>query len=172
MAWILTGVVACLAAYAFAVKPAMERIQTLNRVIPEKQRQLQQLRIKCAQYTSLTQQLEAIRDNVAAARQKDFSFPAFIESLVEQHHLREKLVKITRQDAPHDADHLATAVQVRLKGMTLQELVNLLAALKAAPVPAGIKTIHITTSPADVGLLDSTVEITHLKSIGTETTGA
>ena len=60
----LTVAVALWALYALAIRPACDRIRVLERVVPERQAQLQDLQAKIAQYT-------ALRDEFAQARDAD-----------------------------------------------------------------------------------------------------
>jgi len=164
----LTAFLACGVVYAFAVKPALERIQTLNRVIPEKQMQLQQLRVKCRQYVELQKKLSRMQNNTSPREQQNFKLLPFIESLIKKSYLPEKVVKIKQYSAQLDADHYETVAQIRLEKMRLDELVDLLSRLRQSPVPVKIKTLQIKINASDPGLLDSVVEIHNLKPTGIE----
>ncbi|MCL5279392.1 MAG: type II secretion system protein GspM [Planctomycetes bacterium] len=70
--------------YALAVRPACDRIHTLQRILPEKQAQLRQLQAQSAQYAMLRSELARQQTEVAPPG-PDFQLLPFLETLVEQH---------------------------------------------------------------------------------------
>lgn len=151
------------ALFAAVVKPAAQRIQTLNRVIPEKQTQLMELRAKTSQYLMLHSRLEALQTTMSS-RDRDFKLLTFLESLIAECGLPEKAVKMRQYATQPDSEHYETIVELTLEGLTLEQLVGLLSRVDSNQLPAGVRNLHITKNPTGTGLLDSVVEIhnTHL----------
>ena len=146
------------ALFAAVVKPAAQRIQTLNRVIPEKQTQLMELRAKTSEYIMLHSRLEALQATMDS-RDRDFKLLTFLESLIAECGLPEKAVKMRQYATKPDSEHYET-----IEGLTLEQLVGLLSRVDSNQLPAGVRNLHITKNPTGTGLLDSVVEIrkTHL----------
>jgi len=70
--------------FAFAVKPDIERTETLRRVISEKEDELQKLRAKSSEYIFLRNSLDNLHAKVAS-QEKGFELLPFLESLIREH---------------------------------------------------------------------------------------
>jgi type II secretory pathway component PulM len=156
-AWIL---------YAFAVKPAIVRVETLKRVLPEKQRELKQLRAKSGEYIKLRKTLADAHLRMAS-QDPGFELLPFLESLVGQHALAENLVSMKPHTLQVDNDYSETIVEMRLQNVPLSLLIEFLSKVESSDVLARTKTLHIQRHVTDDGLLDSTIEIHNAKPIQT-----
>jgi type II secretory pathway component PulM len=150
------GLIVALAAwasYALAVKPACERIRTLQRIIPEKRAQLRQLQAQSAQYALLRNEL-ARQQTEATAPGPDFQLLPFLETLVEQHKLRKHVVTMESEPARG-----AETVAIELRDISLKQLIDFLIAVQTSESAIRVGSLHIRKNANNEALLDSTVGI-------------
>jgi len=144
--------------FTFAVKPAIERTETLRRVISEKQDELQKLRAGSSEYIFLRDSLDNLRTKVAS-QEKGFELLPFLESLIREHGLAKKVATMKQQVLQLGPSHSETIVEVRLENLTLKQLVDFLRKVESSEVLARIKSLYIKKNLANTDLLDLVVEI-------------
>jgi hypothetical protein len=148
---------ACLL-FAFAVKPAMARTKTLRRVISEKQDELEKLRATSKEYIFLRDRLENVRAKVAS-QDKGFELLPFTESLIREHGLAKKVATMNQQVLDLGQNHSETIVEVKLKNLTLKQLVDFLRKAESSQALLKIKSLYIKKNPTNTEMLDSVIEI-------------
>jgi hypothetical protein len=146
------------AVFAIAVSPALERMRTLNRVIPDKQNQLYQLAESSSQYIELRDSLDKLHTDIDS-QPSDFKLLPYLESLVKQCGLSERVETMTQQVAQIDGDYYETVVEIKLQQLSLRQLIDLLTKAEASDAVVATKSLYITKSPTNKDLLDSIVEI-------------
>ena len=159
------GVVVLTAAWAFfalGVTPALERMETLKRVIPEKQNELDQLRIKAGEYASLREDLEDLRAKITS-QEKTFELLPFIESLVEQCGLSQNVKTIKQVAAQPETDVQEIVVEIEMENVTLRQLCEFFEKIQSPNILASIKRFTINKNPTNPDLLDSQIEVRNLK---------
>ena len=144
--------------FMFAVKPAIERTETLRRVISEKQDELQKLRAGSSEYIFLRDSLDNLRTKVAS-QEKGFELLPFLESLIREHGLAKKVATMKQQVLQLGPSHSETIVEVRLENLTLKQLVDFLRKVESSEVLARTKSLYIKKNLTNTDLLDSVVEI-------------
>lgn len=145
--------------FRFGVKPTLARIETLDRVIPEKQRELTELRTKSKQYIVLHESLNDLRKHVASQDQALELLP-FLESLTQECGLTKNATAMDRNVLQLDQDYQKTIVEIRLQNVTLGQLVDFLSRIEGSSrVLAKTKSLHIQRNPTNADLLDSVVGI-------------
>ncbi|MBN1361754.1 MAG: type II secretion system protein M [Sedimentisphaerales bacterium] len=152
------AIIAVWALYGFAIKPTQERIRTLERIIPDKQTELAQLRDKSAEYLTLRREFEDIQRRIAD-QDPTFELLSFLESLIARHRLDAHLGGMKGDPAPAQPGYAETSVTIELKGVSLAQLVRFLAAVESAEVVARVDTLHIRKDPNNSALLASTIQI-------------
>jgi len=150
------------ALFTFAVKPAIERIETLNRIVPEKQEELLKLRARSNEYILLRDNLDNLRTKMAS-QEKGFELLPFLESLIRELGLAKKVATMKQRVSELGPSYYETIVEIRLENLTFRQLVDFLWKVESSKVLAKIKTIYIKKNPADTDLLDSVVEIHNAK---------
>lgn len=148
--------------FAFAIKPALERINTLNRVIAQKHDELVKLRAASKEYVFLRDNLEDLRTKITS-QQKSFELLPFLESLVHQSMLEGNLVTMKQRVLPLEPDYSETIVEIELENLTLGRLVDFLYKVESSDVLARTKMLHIRKNRTNKDLLDSVVEIHNAK---------
>jgi type II secretory pathway component PulM len=158
----LTVAVAAWAWYALAVKPARDRIRTLQRTIPEKQAQLQELQARSAQYAALRNDLTRLRATMAS-QEPDFQLPPFLETKIERHQLARHVVKMEPDTLQLQADFSEVVVTLELRGVSLQQLIDFLSDLETSESVVRVGRLHLRKDPNNEALLDSTVAVSSPK---------
>jgi type II secretory pathway component PulM len=144
--------------FTVAVKPALARIETLDRVIPENQQELEKVRAISEKYILLSSRLDNLHTNIASQKETIELLP-FLESLIDECGLARNLETMKRDVLQIDSNYSETIVEVRLESLSLGELVDFLHKVKSSQVRARIKSIYIKRNMANKNLIDSVVEI-------------
>ena len=163
--WLAAGLVAFIviwAIFSFGVSPALERIETLNRVIPEKLSELELLRAKAAEFVALRGSIEGLRAKIASQEQT-FELLPFVDSLVQECGLAQNVVTMKPQTSQFGSNYRETVVEIKMEGLTLRQLFDFLLKLQSSKVLANTKRLYIEKNLTNTDLLDSTVEIRNLK---------
>jgi len=154
----LTAGISVLSLYAVVVRPTCQRIQTLERLIPEKQSELHTLEAKSVEYISLCKGFEDFRAK-AAAQDPNFELAPYLETLLKKHGLDRNVVHMAPDILQLQPDYSETVVKIELDGVSLKQLVDFLKEIETAKVCAQIGSWHISKNPTSDSLVDSTVEI-------------
>jgi type II secretory pathway component PulM len=154
----LTVALGAWALYALALRPASDRIRTLQRVIPEQQAQLRELQTKSAQYTDLRQELAQARAKMAV-QEPGFQIMPFLESMIDQHKLARHVVTMNPDTLQPQTDYSETVVTIELHEISLKQLIDFLTAVETANTIVRVGSLHIHKDPKNEALLDSTVGI-------------
>jgi hypothetical protein len=163
--WLVVGLIVLAAVwvlFVFGIRPAAERIETLNRVIPEKQKELGVIREKSAQYLTLLAGLDDYKRK-ASSEEKGFELLPFLESLNEQLHLAQKVTAMKQEVLPIDSNYYQIIVETELQNLTFQQLIELLLKIKSSPHHLQIKSLYAKKNTANPNLLDSVIQISTLE---------
>ena len=118
--WLLVGfaiLVASWLSFVFAVRPAIERTETLKRVIPEKQAVLQQLRIKSTQYLAMQDTLHNLKKQTVF-EEKGFELIPFLESMFKDSGLIKKITMMKQDVLKHGFRLFAPKVQAAVQNVS------------------------------------------------------
>ncbi len=154
----LVAVLAVWALYALALKPTRERIRTLQRILPEKQAQVQDLQAKSAEYRALQEGFEQLQTKFAA-QNPDFQLLPFLEKMIERYKLAGHVVTMQRDIVQPRPDYSEVVVTIELREVSLRQLTDLLTAVESSDAIVQVGTLEIRKSRANDMLLDSTVGI-------------
>jgi type II secretory pathway component PulM len=163
--WFVIGLIVLVAAWAlfvFGISPAAERIETLNRVIPEKQRELGELRTKSAQYLALRAGLDDYKRK-AASEEKGFELLPFLESLNDQLHLAEKVAAMKQEILQVDSSYCEIIVETELENLTFKQLMEFLLKIKSSTHHLQIKSLYTKKNTANPNSLDTVIQISTLE---------
>ena len=148
--------VSCL--YAVVIRPTGQRIQTLERVIPEKQSELHSLEAKSVEYTTLCKGFEDFQAK-AAAQDPNFQLLPYLETLLGKYGLTKNVVSMGPAALQLPGDYSETVVQIELDGVAMKPLVGFLKEIETSNACTQIGSLHIRKNATDEVLLDSTIEI-------------
>jgi len=158
----LAVVVGAWALFALGIRPATERIETLNRVIPEKQMMLEELRKKSAEYLALRASLGGYKRK-AASVERGFELLAFLESMTTKLHLAKKVAKMKQKVSQLDANYCETTVEIELESLTLKQLVEFLIKTKSSDHLLRIKSLFAKKDTTNPNLIDTVIQISTLR---------
>jgi hypothetical protein len=148
--------------FVFMAKPAIERVETLNRVIPEKQNELEILRAKTEEYVALRNGLVDLHTKIAS-QEKTFELLPFLESLIRKGGLTKKVAKMKQQVSQLEPNHSKTIVEIELQNLTLSQLVNFLWQVESSKVLATTQNLYIKKNLANPDMLDSLIEVHNIR---------
>jgi len=154
----LAAVIAVWALYAVAIKPTRSRIRTLQRIIPEKQAQLQELQARSEEYAVLQERFQTLRAKMAS-QERDFQLLPFLEAMIERHKLAGNMVTMQGDILRAQGDYSEVVVTIELQDVSLGQLVDFLTAVEASEAVIQVGSLHIRKDATNETLLDSTVGI-------------
>jgi len=158
----LVVVVGAWVLFALGIRPAIERIATLNRAIPEKQRVLEELRTKNAEYLALRASLDSYKEKAASA-EKGFELLTFLESITTELRLAKKVAKMKQEVSQLDSNYCETIVVIELESLTLKQLVEFLLKNKSSDHLSRIKSLYAKKNTTNPNLIDTVIQISTLK---------
>ncbi len=158
----LAALIAAWALFVLCIRPTIERIETLRRVVPEKQRELEVLRTKSAQYLALRAGLDDYKRK-AALEEKGFELLAFLESTTRGSGLAKKVTVMKQEILQLDSNHCEVIVEVEMENLTLKQLVEFLLETKSSNHFLRIKSLYAKKNTTNPDLLDTVVQISTLK---------
>jgi hypothetical protein len=144
--------------FAVGVSPALERIETLDRVMSEKQRELEEVRAISKEYIYLNNRLDNLHAN-ADSRRDTFELLPSLESLIEECGLSKNVETMKRQVLPIDSNYSEIIVEVRLESMSIGRLVDFLGKIESSQARLRTKSLYIKRNIANKNLLDTVIEI-------------
>ena len=147
------------AGYSFGLKPVAERIETLNRVIPDNEKKLQELNIKSRQYINLS----ALLPNNDVPGQKDFNLAAFLESVYTDSGLPNQNVTIKQNMYALDSKYSQMVVEIRFENISLRQLIDFVLKTGIPKQPLYIKSFYVTSDESNSNSIDACVEFSCLK---------
>jgi hypothetical protein len=162
--WLAFSVVvltATWAIYAFALAPAMERIDTLERVIPQKRSELNRLRITAREYVSLHEDIEHLRARIAS-QENAFELLPFTESLVAQCGLTKNVTIMKQVPTQPGTDIQEVILDVEMENVTLRQLCGFVEKVYSPNTLVSIERLTIKKNPTDPNRVDSSIEVRKL----------
>ena len=153
----LAALAAAASVYAFILKPAIERLDTLNRVLPEKYALLHQLQAKSTQYLALRTQLAGIEKQTAG--QKDSEPLAALQSITDRLGIARSVAYMRKDLARLDSQRCEVIAELRLENITLKNIIDLMLEIKSAPCPMLPKSLYIEKSKANPNLLHIILQV-------------
>jgi len=144
-----------LVVYMTAVDPLLQRMAMLDRLIPQKQRELDQLNRLRDEYGRLKGQV----DTDVRAMGTDFSLATFAEKTVLDKVGKSHLAGIKPQPEMPFENYQEVAVEVRLEQVQLGQIVSFLTGLEQAPQRLRVKRLEIKSRFNEPDLLDAAITV-------------
>ncbi len=162
LAAFLMATLAVWAAYSLALQPARDRLQTLQRIIPEKQAQLQDLQTKSVEYAALKRDLDLRRADLAS-QDPDFQLLPFLEATVERHKLAKHATMGGRDPLQPQPERGEAVVRIELHSVSLTQIVEFLRDVDTPKAAVHIGSWQLRKAPNNEGQLDFVIEISSPK---------
>jgi type II secretory pathway component PulM len=163
---IVFGVIAALFIflYAYVFAPAMDRYQSLSRLIDQKRVQYQEILSFQKEYEALKKQNEELEKN-ASRVQKEFSPLSFMEGISTRAQIRDRVVSMKPRFTPIDENYRESSIEIRAERLTLSQMVRYLQLVENSGMPIQVKTLHLKTRYDDPTSADMIVTVSSLERI-------
>lgn len=152
------AVVAASLVFVLAVDPLLAALDRLDRQIGKKQRESVELAGLSAEYGAKRARLATAETRMPGA-DAGFSLLAFIEDAANTAHIRERIAGMQPQVQALTQGYQETAVDLRLDGVQLPELMALLLALEQAPYDLHVRHLQVRPKFDNPVNLDATVRV-------------
>ena len=155
--WILGGGIGLgllLLLYFMLIGPFWDRMVILDRLIPQKEKELREFAALKGEYLAMSQGIQEIERRLPATNQ--FSPLSFLEETATRNQIRPNIAYI-RPLAPQVHDpYREIPVEVKVENVTLARIIPFLSAVENAPYPVRIKRLAMKTRFSDPTLMDVT----------------
>lgn len=148
-------------------RPAISRVGTLKRVLSDKRELLSELRAKSEQYKTISRKLEKIR--LEMERQpEERKILSFVERIQKDSGLMQKVVYMKPSTMVVNDIYERITIEIKLQSITLDQLIRFLLKIESSELTIGIRSLEIKRGVRDSGLLDTTVQLVSISSIGSD----
>ena len=151
-------VVGCSLIFVLIIDPLMEKLDRLDRQSIRKQKDLTELTALSQDYATKRARLTQAENRMPGADQH-FSLLTFIEEAATTAHLRERITGMQPQVQSLAQGYEETAVDLRLEGVQLPDLLALLVAIDQAPYGLQVRHLQIRPKFDNPVNLDATVRV-------------
>ena len=148
----------CLLLYFLVISPVHERSGLLNRLISQKERELQELVVVRDEY----RQLKAAEDDIVrriSAGGASISPLSELEQLAQKSGMRQQLAQMKPMPPIPTPRYAIVPVQLNFSGAGLSEVIAYLYEVENDQLPFVIKRLKLKPTPRTAGRLDVTLEI-------------
>lgn len=154
-------------AFQVFVRPAIGRLRTLRRVVSDKQQVLAELRAKSEQYKTVSRELEKIQ--LEMRRQPEESnILSFVERIQKDSGLMQNVVYMKPSAMTVKDVYEQKTIEIKLQSITLSQLIRFLLKIESSEFNIGFRTLEIKRGLSDSSLLDTTIQLVSLSSIGSD----
>lgn len=144
--------------FVFALDPMLDQLGILDRQHAKKGRDYEELVRLESQYRELQDRIGRLEQRLARGGNQ-FSLLPFLEETATNSGIRQLIVGMQPQPTVPMAGYQETAVEVRLAGMQLPQLLALLAAIEQAPGLVQVKRLQVTPQYDMPHLLQVTMRV-------------
>lgn len=150
--------------FVLVVDPLMAMLDRLDRQTHRKEKELRELVMLGQEYRAKRARLDQLESRMPTAEQH-FSLLAFLEGAATTSLVRERITGMQPQVQTLAQGYQETAVDVRLEGVQLPELLGLLVAIEQAPHALHVRHLQIRPKFDNPVNLDATIRVlSHAKS--------
>jgi hypothetical protein len=147
------------------VRPTMDRISTLRRVVTDKRANLSQLQAKSQEYQLLKTEvarLRAVIEQQGGGRR----ILSTLERIREDCGLSDNVVSLKPTTTAINDEYQETTIEVRLDGITLAQLIQFLSQIDSLELAGGIRALEVRHADRSPNLLKATVQVATVSRIG------
>jgi general secretion pathway protein M len=152
------GVVAASLVFLVIVDPLLSKLEKLDRQVSRKQKDIQELGVVAQAYTGKQAALTKLEQRLPPA-DAQFSLLAFMEEATTAAQIRDRIVGMQPQNPTVVQGYQETAVDLRLDGVQLPQLLALLVAIEQAPYEVQVRHLQLKPKFDNPANLDATLRI-------------
>ncbi len=164
LAFVTTGIILVWTVFMFVVNPAVERIKTLSRVVPQKNKELALLKKKSAEYLKLKAQIDRARNQ--AETTENLNPLTFLEQTTTQLGFNQNVKNLKKSTVASSSDFTEVIIELEIEKITLNQLLDLLLQIKKTDSMLFTKNLFIQKNTADSNYLDVNMQISTIGSNG------
>ena len=132
-----------------------DRIQTLDRLIEQKQEDRITLVRLRYEHSQLKQEIRKFEDRINS-NQDDFSLLSYLESLSNKLAMRSHITHMRPQPSTDVGGYQEVGVEIKMENVTLDQIIRLLSSMETAPYLIRIKRLRLQTRFTDPRLMNAT----------------
>src|SRR5215510_11332161 len=157
---LFTGAAVLAASLVFLVivDPLLSKLEKLDRQLNRKQKDIQELAVVAQAYTGKRAALTKLEQRMPPA-EAQFSLLAFMEEATTTAQIRDRIVGMQPQAPVVVQGYQETAVDLRLDGVSLPQLLKLLVAIEEAPYDVQVHHLQMKPRYDNPVNLDATLKI-------------
>ena len=157
---VLGGAAVVIASLLFllVIDPLLERIDKVERQTVRKAKERVELSALAAEYAAKQARVTKLEQRLPTG-ENQFSLLAFMEEAAASAQIRDRIVGMQPQQATTPQGYQETAVDLRLDGVQLPQLLSLLVALEQAPYDVQVHHLQIKPKYDNPVNLDATMRI-------------
>jgi general secretion pathway protein M len=144
--------------FALIVDPLLDSYERLNRQEARKRKDLQEFTVLAQEYTAKQTRLLQAEQRLPQAGAQ-FSLLAFMEEAAGTANVRNHIAGMQPQVQPISNGYEETAVDLRLDGVSLPQLLDLLVAIDGAPYDLQVRHLKIRPKFDDPARLETTIRV-------------
>ena len=166
--WILGGgglVTLLLVGYVTFLGPAWERMVQLDRLIPQKEKEVGEFANLREDYTALSSGIQKIERRLPT--QNQFSPLSFLEENATKNQMRANIAYIRPLPPQVHEPYREIPVEVKVENVSLARMISFLSAIENAPHTLRIKRLTMKTRFSDPALMDITFVVSSYEKITT-----
>lgn len=144
--------------FVLVIDPLLNRLDRLERQVARRQKDITELVLLSREYAAKRDRLTKIESRLPGP-DAQFSLLTFMESAATAARVRERITGMQPQTQSLPQGYQETAVDVRLEGVQLPELLALLTAIDHAPYALQVRHLQIRPKFDNPVNLDATVRV-------------
>ncbi|MBI3327668.1 MAG: hypothetical protein HYZ81_13335 [Nitrospinae bacterium] len=147
--------IALLLFFQFGLSPALGRLKTLDRLVGQKERDVQEMKALRETYLSRKAVMEEMNHSLSQ-RGKDFAIFSFLEDLAIKAGVKSNIVYMKPALSTSSELYRESSVEMKLEGIALQQLIQYLYQIEQAPQTLRIRRLLIKPRLGNPDILDIT----------------
>jgi general secretion pathway protein M len=144
--------------YRFGLSPAIERLRMLDRLVAVKEREVHEMKALAETYVTQKRLMEDVNRSLSQ-RGQDFAIFSFLEDLANKTGIKNNIKEMRPAVTTPGELFRESSVEMRLEGITLQQLTRYLYDIERAPQLLRVRRMHVKPRPANPDLLDVTFQV-------------
>lgn len=149
-----SGIGAVIFVFIFLINPIQEKTALLSRLIPQKEKELIQLRRLSDEYFFLSTKMREVESRLPQKNQ--FSPLSYLEEIAKKNEVRGNIAYIRSVPAILQKPYREIPVEVKVENIPLVRIVPFIDAIEHSPYFLRIKRLNIKTRLSDPNSLDIT----------------
>ena len=151
-------VVVLLLLYRVGLSPALGRLRTLDRLVAQKEREVQEMKALRTTYLTQKRLLEDLNHSLTQ-RGQEFAIFSVLEDLAKKSGVKNNIMYMKPALSSAGELYRESSVEMRLEGIDLQQLIRYLYDVERAPQILRVRSMHIKPRPSDQNVLDVTFQV-------------